>query len=103
MSRYRQHAPSLVQAMIDAGVAAGAIEINHDGQFHRFRGPNDKPGHLDSFYAAFGEHAAVIGNWKDVTKEIWRNGTSGSRRLSQADRQKLNAQIKEAQAKAEYE
>ena len=101
MSRHREI--SLVDAMIEAGVAAGAINIIRDGAFHRFRGPTDKPGQQNSFYAAFGEHAAVIGNWKDDIKEIWRNGHNGSRKLSQEERQKLNAQIKEAQAKAEYE
>lgn len=92
--------PDFVVAFGDAIRAAGlgSPKIQADGQIHRFRGPEDKPGHPNSWYVLHPDSppAGAFGNWRTGEKTNWCARPGGQ--LSDAERRLLKANIAAARA-----
>jgi P4 family phage/plasmid primase-like protien len=86
-------------AMTAAGCDPGATSIVADGLIHRFRGPGDKRGHQNCWFALF-EHGGAFGSWRLGFSEVWNNGAAT---LSKEQRRQVTEQIKAAQQQVEAE
>jgi putative DNA primase/helicase len=91
---------TLIEAMRDAGVDPGSMPLVPDGVLRRYRGPGDKRGQKNCWYTLY-DHGGAFGSWRLGLNQTWSNGAN--HKLTRDQRQKLKADIKAAQAKAETE